>query len=214
LGLRDRIRGSLAIVVAAAAVALLAGASPAQAARATCPDTFQVLHNDHIGKLELPAGHYTITVRNDNVLGCPKAADLFRMFLEDYDGNLRGRWHVFPNRRLQFRRGNTDVGFGVKRGSKSGHGGGKHPTQGARRCPGTFEVLHDDHIGKLKLPQGNYKITRLTHNKPTCPKAFTLFRRFLQDPSGNLPDHWNLTAYNATFTRRHTGNGFRVKQAS
>jgi hypothetical protein len=27
------------------------------------------------------------------------------------------------------------------------------------KCAGTFRVLHDDHVGRLYLPRGNYRIT-------------------------------------------------------
>lgn len=204
------------VVLAAAATlaAMSIGAAPASAAQKVCPNTFRVLHDDHIGRLQLKGGHYTITVRDGQLLSCAKASSLFTKFLEDFDGNLPGRWRLHPTRKQQFRRALTQVGFGVKRGSESGGGGGgKHPAGNARRCAGTFRVQHDDHIGKLKLPEGNYRLTRLTTNKPTCAKAFTLFARFLQHPDGNLPDHWNLSAENATFTRRHTNDGFRVKPA-
>jgi hypothetical protein len=205
-------RASL-LLVAVAATALLAGTGTAQAAKKVCPDTFRVLHDDHIGRLALKAGHYTITLRDGDSLTCGKASSLFTKFLEDFDGNLPGRWHLHPARKQQFVRDGTDVGFGVKRGDHSGHGGGHHPSGQGNRCPGTFRVQHNDHIGKLKLPQGDYRITRLTKNKPTCAKAATLFARFLQRPDGNLPDHWRLSAENATFTRRHTNDGFRVKPA-
>jgi hypothetical protein len=209
---RFRIAALLIPALAAAALALMAP-SAAQAAKQVCPDTFHVLHDDHIGRLSLKAGHYTITLRDGQLLTCGKAASLFTKFLEDFDGNLPGRWHLFPTRKQQFRRDGTDVGFGVKRGAQSGHGGGHHPSGQANRCPGTFHVQHNDHIGKLKLPAGDYRITRLTKNRPTCAKAFTLFARFLQRPDGDLPDHWRLSAENATFTRRHTNAGFRVKPA-
>jgi hypothetical protein len=204
---------TLLAALAATAVVCLVGAGPAAAAKQTCPDTFHVLHDDHIGKLQLKAGYYTITLRDGKVLTCGKASSLFTKFLEDFDGNLPGRWHLFPARRQQFRRDGTDIGFGVKRGDRSGHGGGHHPAGQGNRCPGTFHVEHNDHIGKLKLPAGDYRITRLTKNKPTCAKAATLFARFLQRPDGNLPDHWRLSAENGTFTRRHTNDGFRVKPA-
>ncbi len=201
----------LAVVVVAGAVAFFAGSAPAEAARQTCPNTFHVLHNDHIGKLQLREGHYTITLRTGNTLTCAKASNLFTQFLEDWNGDLPRPWRLSPARSQQFRRDATNVGFGVKRGSKSGHGG-KHPSGRGERCPGTFRVEHNDQIGKLKLPKGNYRITRLSNRKPTCAKASTLFARFLQLPSGNLPGHWRLTAYNATFERRHSGDGFRVKR--
>jgi len=201
----------LLALVAVTAAALAAGPGAAQAASSrTCPNSFQVLHNDHIGSLNLSAGHYTITIVDRDVLGCQKAASLFRQFLEDYDGNLPGRWKVLVAK-SGFQRDHTTVGFRVKKGSKRGSGGGRHPANGGRRCAAPFRVLPDDHIGKLKIPAGTYRITRLTTSNPNCQKAAKLFASFLQRPDGDLPDKWHVHAYNGSFTRDHTPNGFRIK---
>ncbi len=201
-----------AVAALAGLVALVStGGSTAQAAESDCPNTFHVLHNDHIGKLKLRAGHYTITLLDDQALGCAKASRLLTKFLEDFDGNLPGRWKVIAAQK-EFRRGNTDVGFRVAKGGRSGNGG-HHPAGNCQRCPGTFQVEHKDRIGKLKLPAGPYRITILTNANPDCAKASKLFARFLQDTSGNLPGRWRLQVRTATFTRRNTPNGFRVKPA-
>ena len=208
-----RVQLSIAAAAAAVLAVLAGGASPASAAEETCPNTFHVLHNDHIGKLDLPEGHYTITLLDDSrPLNCQKAATLFTKFLEDFNGKLPGRWEVRPNR-SEFERGNSGVGFRVTQGSHTGGGGGHHPAGSGKRCPGTFQVQHNDRIGKLKLPAGPYRMWVLTDSNPNCSKASQLFARFLQDPSGNLPGKWNLQVRSATFTRRNTPNGFRVKPA-
>lgn len=190
---------------------LLATSAPARAAESTCPATFHVLHDDHVGKLKLPEGHYRITLLDDEKLTCQRASDLFRRFLEDVDGKLPGRWRVAPAR-SEFVRGRPGVGFRVTRvGSPSGGGsGGRHPASG-QRCPFTFHVLHHDHIGKLNLPRGRYRITVL-HSGPTCARASSLFTRFLQDWDGKLPAPWRLHVATATFFRTPSF-GFRVKRA-
>jgi hypothetical protein len=198
--------------LAAAGAAMVAMSGTAQAAEVVCPNTFHVLHNDRIGKLKLPEGHYTITVLNDEKLSCEKAASKFARFLQDYDGNLPGKWKVIVAEK-EFRRGNSDVGFRVAKGSHSGGGGGRHPSGSGKRCAGTFRVLHNDRIGRLRLPAGKYKITRLSKRSPTCARAEKLFARFLQHPDGVLPNRWELRAGTATFTRRGTNRGFRVKPA-
>ena len=50
---------ALAIIVVAIALVSPAAASAQSGAPATCPATFQVLHDDKIGSLSLPAGAYT-----------------------------------------------------------------------------------------------------------------------------------------------------------
>lgn len=201
------------LVVALTAVALLASASRAQAAQIECPATFHVLHDDRVGKLKLPAGQYDITVLNDRKMSCAAASDLFRQFLEDYDGNLPKPW-VVRAKRSEFIQKGSDNGFKValsSGGGGGGGGGGHHPASGTT-CPSFFRVLHDDRIGKLKLPAGEYRITLLAAGRLTCERASQLFARFLQDFDGNLPGRWRLHVATATFSRNpHVG--FRVKEA-
>lgn len=202
----------LSLAVIAIAVLLL-GAAPAKAAIKVCPNTFQVLHDDRIGQLQLPKGHYRITLLKKNKpLDCQGAALLFRKFLEDYDGKLQGRWRVIP-KSATFKRGSSGVGFRVRRrGKSSGGGGGRHPDDGGRRCPDTFTVEHNDRIGELKLKAGRYNYTRLTNSSPDCQRIPTLFAKFLQDFDGNLPKPWRLNARRAAFIKKGSGgDGFSVK---
>src|SRR5918994_5940645 len=76
----------------ALAAASLSFAAPAQAAQVTCPGTFHVLHDDRIGALEIPAGDHSIIVIDDRLLSCAEASDLFRPFLQGYDGRLPKPW--------------------------------------------------------------------------------------------------------------------------
>jgi hypothetical protein len=205
-----------ALLCALALAASLAPAANAQAADdaqarqgiAACP-TFHVLHNDRVGKLKLPEGHYTITPFDPSKLSCEKAAKLFAEFLQDFDGNLPRNWRVRP-RIKAFQRGHSQVGFYVKRGQPSGGGGGQHPAKG-RACPNLFRVLHNDRIGRLKLPAGRYRITLLARRKPSCQRAAGLFAKFLEHPNGKLPSPWDLDPSTATFSKRK-GVGFRVKR--
>ncbi len=83
--------GLLAALIAAfAATAATVTASPvAETAATRCPATFQVLHNDRIGAMSLPAGASYVTVNN---LTCAQASTLFAQFLQDYDGDLPSPW--------------------------------------------------------------------------------------------------------------------------
>jgi hypothetical protein len=185
-------------------------AAPAAAqAPAVCPATFHVLHDDSIGKLQLPAGNYQVTVRGG--LSCPASTEWFSRFLEDYDGILPRPWKLNVSA-ASFSRGNSGVGFSVARVStpSGGGGGGRHPGYG-RLCPGTFRVLHNDRVGALRLPKGPYTITVLSLNQPTCAQSSRLFTRFLNDPDGDLPMPWAVDSQTGTFRRGAANFGFRVK---
>jgi len=202
-----------AITVLATAVALFAAADRADA-ESNCPNTFRVLHNDHIGKLSLRAGTYRITVINKDKLSCQRASDLFTKFLQDYDGKLPNGWKV-KVRQSGFQK-SPQKGFFVRRLSGTGGGGGsgdRHPARGERICPGTFQVQHNDHIGRLQLPKGPYKITVIHRKRISCGKASKLFAKFLELPEGNLPSTWKLEVQSATFKKKGAHRGFRVKQA-
>jgi hypothetical protein len=201
-----------ALALAAIAVALFVSSDRAAAA-SNCPNTFRVLHNDHIGKLSLRKGNYRITVVNKNKLSCQKASNLFTTFLNDFDGNLPNGWKVKPQQSSFFKTGNRQKGFSVRRIGGGGGGGGRHPARNEMICPGTFQVQHNDHIGRLNLPKGPYKITVIKKRRISCQRASNLFARFLQKPSGDLPGGWRLKAPSGTFLKRHKGFGFRVKQA-
>lgn len=77
------------------------------------------------------------------------------------------------------------------------------------RCAGTFRVLHNDHVGRLALPRGNYRITILSSGRPSCPQASALFTRFLEDWDGRLPGGWRVGVASKVFLRK-PGVGFHV----
>lgn len=77
------------------------------------------------------------------------------------------------------------------------------------QCASTFRVLHDDHVGRLTLSRGNYRITILASGQPSCAQASALLTRFLEDFDGILPGGWRVGAANATFLRA-PGAGFHL----
>ena len=205
----------VAVALLATAFAILVTSDRA-AANTKCPNAFRVLHDDHIGKLSLRKGSYTITVINQKRLSCQRASDLFTRFLNDFDGKLPDGWIVKVHQSGFVKAQNPQKGFFVKRTSASsggGGGGGRHPARGEMICPGTFQVQHNDHIGRLRLPKGPYTITVIQKRRITCQRASSLFAKFLQIPSGNLPNGWKLKAPSGTFLKRHKHFGFRVKEA-
>ena len=76
-------------------------------------------------------------------------------------------------------------------------------------CPGSFRVLNNDRIGQLNIPAGSYRITA---RRISCADASNQFRRFLQFPSGNLPDNWKVRPLRAKFRNPGTGASFRIKR--
>jgi hypothetical protein len=210
------LKRSATLLAALATVAAAAALSAAPAATAgvptACPSTFQVLHDDAIGSLRIPAGPYTLTVLDPDRLSCAEAADRFRQFLEDWDGVLPAPWRL--DAATATFTGGSGKGFRIARASTpSGGGGGQYPATG-KRCPGTFQVLHNDRIGSFRIPKGAYTVTLLSIGRLGCQQASSLLASFLDDFDGKLSGGWRLDKATATFTRRgSTSYGFRIKAA-
>lgn len=197
-----------ALLVTAAAIAAVPAA--ASAAPAACPATFSVLHDDRIGTLSVPAGAYQLTVSDPALLSCAHAADLFRQFLEDFDGRLPSPWQL--DAATSTFSGGPGISFSIAMAATPSGGGGQHPATGLR-CPGVFQVLHNDHIGVFKVPAGPYTVTLLSAGPLTCDQAMSNFARFLRDYDGRLQGLWLLDWQNGTFIRGTWRVGFRVEPA-
>jgi hypothetical protein len=213
-----RLVGIVALCALVALLVAMATPNRADAARVRCAGTFRVLHDDHIGRLVLPRGNYTITILASGRPSCAQASGLFTRFLEDYDGRLPGGWRVGAANSTFLRA--PGVGFHVARSGRGGGGGGNEEEEsggngrhGALFCPGTFRVLHNDHIGPLRIARGPYWIVLLQRRGLTCAQASRLFTRFLASVSGNLPPPWLLEPQTASFYRSAGGAGFRIKPA-
>lgn len=195
----------------AAAAASVLSAGTAQAAPTACPNTFQVLHNDRIGALSVPAGAYRLTVLKASALSCAAASDRFRAFLEDFDGKLPAPWRLKASTGTFT--GARGAGFSIAATSTpSGGGGGRHPATGLR-CAGTFRVLHNDRIGSFQIPKGAYTVTLLSSQGLSCSQASSQFAAFLQDFDGRLPAPWLLDKQTGTFERGSARVGFRIEPA-
>ena len=81
------------------------------------------------------------------------------------------------------------------------------------QCGATFSVLHNDRIGTLRVPAGQYDITLIQPQRITCARASHLFARFLQDFNGVLPTNWTLNDAKARFTNVN-GFGFQIAPSS
>jgi hypothetical protein len=81
-------------------------------------------------------------------------------------------------------------------------------------CP-TFRVLHNDRIGKLKLPKGTYNVTVLNSATLSCASASKLFAEFLQDYDGKLRKPWVVNVADSSFTKgKGSTTGFKVSPTS
>ena len=202
---------SLALVCALTAAGAGATESAASAQTpAPCSASFHVLHDDHIGALPVPSGMYQLRT---NGLTCAQASSLFAEFLQDYNGKLPKGWRY--NGENTFTRGTSGTSFtftpqagGTAAVPGAGaEGGGSH---GDLACPGAFRVLHDDRIGRLSLPRGQYCVT-LLGGTLSCAQADVLFARFLEDRDGRLGGGWRVLPASGEFLRTSTNDGFRVK---
>lgn len=200
--LKQVIKGAGAAALLAWVLAAFAVPGTASAAT-TCPATFQVLHNDRIGAMSLPAGAYTVSVTN---LTCAQASTLFANFLQDYDGDLPRPWRGNAKAK-SFSNGRSS--FSVKLARTPTPPGPPTPTN-PTTCGGTFSVLHNDRIGSVSLPQGAYTV-KLLGGGLTCSGASTLFAQFLDQPRG-VPAPWTITGTtgNATFRDNMGGFAFSV----
>jgi hypothetical protein len=210
--MRHRTRLSLVVALAAACLAGVPGSAHAQGnTESVCRATFEVLHDDTVGALYLKKGSYTVTLLGASRLTCAGASDLLRQFLEDFDGRLPRPWRV-DARTSSFTRGAGGAGFklSLASGGGGGGGGGHHPVGAV--CPGTFRVLHDDHIGTFAVPQGNYRLTLLGVGRVSCSRAARYLARFLDDYDGILPRPWFIDVETGSFMRGSRNVGFRIKE--
>lgn len=177
-----------------------------------CSFPFRVLHNDRIGQLRIPAGRYRLIRLGHSSPRCQAVSGLFAQFLQDYNGRLPNRWQLIPNE-AAFIRGSLHYGFRIKRWAGDVPSSQRIYPTNELRCGATFRVLHNDRIGRLRLPRGPYWVNRLSR-RLSCTTASQLFRMFLNRPAGNLPSNWVLNPGTGTFRRgRGSSYGFRVKAA-
>lgn len=202
-----RVKRTLA-TLAFAAAATMALVPSASAAEANCPGSFDVLHNDKIGAIQLPQGPYVITVLDTATMGCTEAGRLFSEFLEDWDGRLPRPWVATTSTRTFTAGRASSVGFRVTPDTNPNP---PTPPPSRRICSGYFTVLHNDRIGSFSIPKGRYRITLLAYRGVTCQGAVKLLQGFLQDYDGVLPRPWLLDPGTATFSKGHRHVGFRIK---
>ncbi|HEY6780451.1 MAG TPA: hypothetical protein VI111_05810 [Thermoleophilaceae bacterium] len=206
--IRTRTLVALTLAVTAWACASTSTASAQTTVSASCPDSFDVLHDDSIGALSLPAGPYAITVLDASTLSCADAAELLREFLEDFDGRLAGGWRVDPST-ATFTHG--DRGFRVAAVINPP----TPPTPPSSRvCPSYFSVLHNDHVGSFRIPKGRYRVTLLSVGRISCDQASKYFAQFLDDFDGILPRPWFVDPSTGSFMRGSRYIGFRIKSWS
>jgi hypothetical protein len=179
-----------------------------------CPATFQVLHDDHIGALQIPTGTYIITLAGVGRMTCDQAATNLASFLQDYDGDLPSPWFV-DDETGTFLNGTVNDGFTLEPldGPAPGKLTFKLPGDG-QPCPGVFTVGHNDVIGKLPVAKGPYLFVPLANSGLSCTQVGNLIRQFLAIPDASLPSPWIVDTTTGTL-RKGKGSkvGFRMKPA-
>jgi hypothetical protein len=201
-----------ALLIVLACSSSVAGAQvPAPNQPAGCP-SFQVLRDDRIGALALPAGPYAVSVGTPATLTCAQAADLFRQFLQDFDGRLPGGWRVDAATSSFSRAGGTQA-FSVAAGVPATPLTPAVVPASGDACPGSFQVLHDDRVGSLAIPAGAYTVTLVAAGRMTCAQAMSRLTAFLTDYDGRLPG-WTVDAETGTFLRGSANVGFRIEPAA
>jgi hypothetical protein len=205
----------LALALAASATLVMA-APPGGAQTGQCTASFHVLDDDHIGRLSLPAGLYQLRT---NGVTCANASHLFTQFLEDYNGVLPRPWRytvqavgqgTFASTRGgSFEAIRTAEPTAPAQAGSASAGGGSH---GELICPGTFDVEHNDRVGRLRIGAGDYTIT-LPGGNLTCATAERFFGIFLSRPLGKLPRRWVVLPQTAEFMKNSSHHGFRIKPA-
>lgn len=169
-----------------------------------CGQTIVLTQADRIGALKLKKGRYLIDRLSTLSPSCTQAAVLFGQFLQDFDGKLPGGWVLLPDDGT-FLRGSSTYGFRLEP-DPTGGGGKKFPAK-TTRCGPTFRVVHNDHVGALRYPAGNYWVSIYKHSGITCPQSSRLFASFLARTDGRLPKPWVIDVATGSF-RRGRGSAF------
>jgi hypothetical protein len=176
-----------------------------------CSQRLVLTANDRIGSLVLNKGRYIVDRLGPLSPSCAQALGLLQTFLTDFDGVLPGGWLVLPNDG-SFVKGSVSYGFRLEPDPDSG-GGTRFPSV-TTRCPATFRVLHNDKIGALSFPVGNYWVSIYKDSNITCPQSTTLFAAFLNRPDGSLPSPWVINVASGSFRQGKTSSyGFVAKPA-
>ena len=174
----------------------------------TCPGSYTVLSNDHIGPMSVPAGRWQINLLSTRGLSCNQAAQQLTTFLDyDWSGRLPVPWTMNVARR-SFQTSATN-GFRITYLGSAAGGGGHNPSNQVR-CPGTFQVLHNDRIGSLPVPKGPYVV--YAWGTVSCKQATVYFAQFLSAPGDVLPTPWVEVPDLGSFILG--GSGFRIKAAA
>jgi len=209
----NKTRSLLTLSLSVVAIAALPAAAQASTASASgACGQFRVMHNDSISGVSFPAGPYNMV---NSGMSCAQTTKYFQQFLEA-DKVAKG-WQVktLSGNRKRFTKLGTNptVDFQATLASDPK----PTPTPAGLTCAGTFRVMHNDHIGAMKLLAGNYTIKLASHNTPglNCKVASSDFSYFLDaDWAGNLPRPWKMNVGAKSFYMSTPSDGFSVKRVS
>jgi len=206
----NKIRSLLTLSFSVVAIAALPAAAQASTASASgACGQFRVMHNDKISGVSFPAGPYNMV---NSGMSCAQTTKYMQQFL-DNDSVAKG-WTVKllsgQRRRFTKLKTNPTVDFQATPVAEP------TPSANSLNCAGTFRVLHNDHIGAMSLPAGEYRIALNSADTPglDCPSASHDFAYFLDhDWDGNLPRPWKMnTSQKSFYMNNNTRDGFNVKR--
>ena len=80
-------------------------------------------------------------------------------------------------------------------------------TAAVARCTSSFTVLHNDRVGALSIPAGQYYLTPVGLS---CAPASEFVARFLDDFDGVLPGGWTPNAANVSFVNTLTSQSISI----
>jgi len=198
---------AMLFALAAMAALVAIGAPRAQAGvGVTCPDKFSVGKDSRIDAFAVPSGKYNIKVKR---MTCDKAKSYFDVFLDQ--GTVSKGWKLNA-RKGKFRNKRRGIAFRATYAKNQGGGGGGGGG-GGTTC--NFQVLNNDHIGRLNVPKGNYQLTArrmpCTGDKTRGTASF-YFRQFLSAPDNALPAGWKVDVSQQKFTNASKNVAFLIKR--
>jgi cell division protease FtsH len=81
---------------------------------------------------------------------------------------------------------------------------------GSASCSAPIRVGHDQRLGALTLPRGNYRITITDTADLSCGEAVTDFRDLVRAPGGELPGGWRVQPSTRIFARDDGTDSFQL----
>ncbi|HET6997611.1 MAG TPA: hypothetical protein VFI03_03395 [Solirubrobacterales bacterium] len=193
------------ILIPAAILAVLVLPAPRASATDSCPGGFLVFQPAPAGPVLLGSNSYTIRIYN---MSCAFASSQLASFIghdvlpDPWTANVPTRTFYANGRNLSF--------FQLEVDRPGATAGGGWP-----RCP-SFSVMHDDNLGEVELPRGQYALRTQGEGALGCLGAARLLVEVLEHPHGDTPAGWTAVdpagAQPAAIMRHRDGHSVRLRR--